>query len=200
MVENRDQEPEYRPLTTYARLRSQGHSLFSPNAIVRARTFEHRQVYRFEVHEAKLKLLLTLPAHQHLAPLASYLHQVDTAFLHHLFQTAEHRSSKFPATVSLPTTRKENHATRLAVVVLPTSPSNKSDRGRDPLYLFLERTRKTERSIDYRANGSIPNSSITSDTIYYIWRQIITAWANGIFPKQLCWCVPATKGTAPWRV
>jgi transposase-like protein len=116
---------EYRPLTTYARLRGTGKSLFAPNAIVHSRTFDHQQVYRFGVHQAKLKMLLALPAHRHLAPLTTYLRAVDTTFPHHLFQATEHRSSKFPATLNPPITRKENHATRLAALVLPTSPNNK---------------------------------------------------------------------------
>lgn len=44
---------------------------------------------------------------------------------HHLFQTTEHCSSKFPATINPLITRKENHATRIAALVLPTSPNNK---------------------------------------------------------------------------
>jgi transposase-like protein len=116
---------EYRPLTTYARLRGESKSVYTPTTIIRSHTFDHQQVYRFGVHQAKLKTLLGLPAHRHLAPLVSYLRDVQTAFPHHLFQTTEHRSSKFPATINPPITRKENHATRIAALVLPTSPSNK---------------------------------------------------------------------------
>jgi len=41
------------------------------------------------------------------------------------FQSTGHRSSKFPAELHPPVTRKENHATRLAALVLPSSPNNK---------------------------------------------------------------------------
>jgi ATP-dependent exoDNAse (exonuclease V) beta subunit len=46
-------------------------------------------------------------------------------FPHHSFQSTGHRSSKFPAELQPPVTRKENHATRLAALVLPSSPNNK---------------------------------------------------------------------------
>jgi transposase-like protein len=48
---------EYRPLTTYARLRSAGRKHFSPDTVIRSHTFHHQQVYRFQVHGAKLELL-----------------------------------------------------------------------------------------------------------------------------------------------
>src|SRR5229473_5765464 len=40
---------EYRPLTTYARLRTSGKKLYSPQLIIRSHTFHHQQVYRFQV-------------------------------------------------------------------------------------------------------------------------------------------------------
>jgi hypothetical protein len=122
---------EYRPLTTYDRLRTAGKRLFTPDAIVRAHTFHHQQVYRFQVHRAKIDLLI--PEHQSpnqnlgadFMGIRTYLSGVETAFPHHFFQTTQHRSSKFPASLQPPVTRKENHATRLAAVVLPTAPNNK---------------------------------------------------------------------------
>lgn len=46
---------EQRPLTTYSRLRKSCRQLFSPEAIIRSHTFYHQQVYRFQVHQAKLQ-------------------------------------------------------------------------------------------------------------------------------------------------
>jgi ATP-dependent exoDNAse (exonuclease V) beta subunit len=122
---------EYRPLTTYARLRATGKKLYSPQLIIRSHTFHHQQVYRFQVQRAKLELL-TQPApqpHTHanldFSSLKKYLASIEIQFPHNLFQATEHRSSKFPADIHPPVTRKENHATRLAGLVLPTSPNNK---------------------------------------------------------------------------
>ncbi|HET7209338.1 MAG TPA: hypothetical protein VFI95_22370, partial [Terriglobales bacterium] len=89
---------EHRPLTTYARLRRSCRQLFSPEAIIRSHTFYHQQVYRFQMHQAKLANLLNSELqdqYQHSAKLASYLASITKNFPHHLFQSAEHRSSKF---------------------------------------------------------------------------------------------------------
>jgi hypothetical protein len=115
----------HRPLTTYARLRAAGKKLFDPRSIIVSRFLQHRQVYRFQVHNTKLQLSLTSPPHRHLSPLRGYLTAVQRDFPHHLFQNTVERSSTFPADIQSVISRKENHATRLAALVLPTSPSNK---------------------------------------------------------------------------
>ena len=122
---------EYRALSTYSRLRLAGRKLFRPETLIRSHTFHHQQVYRFQVHRAKLELL-TQPtgqsaAHERaeIASIKKYLASIETQFPHHLFQETDHRSSKFPAELHPPITRKENHATRTAKLVLPTSPNNK---------------------------------------------------------------------------
>ena len=115
----------HRPLTTYARLRSAGKRLFTPQTMIRTYQLNHRQVYRFELHQAKLQLVLQTPAHKEFAPLTDYLEGVDDRFPHHLFEATHQRSSSFPAEFNLPVTRKENHATQVAKLVLPTSPTNK---------------------------------------------------------------------------
>ncbi len=49
---------EYRPLNTYSRLRTDGKKLFAPETILRTINFDHQQVYRHQIHRAKLKMLL----------------------------------------------------------------------------------------------------------------------------------------------
>jgi hypothetical protein len=115
----------YRTLGTYFRLRAAGKKLFDPQTIVSSRIFQHKQVYRFQVHNAKLELSLTSPAHRHLSPLKEYLDGVQHDFPHDLFQNTAERSSTFPAKLTSAIVRKENSATRLAALVLPTSPNNK---------------------------------------------------------------------------
>jgi hypothetical protein len=111
--------------TTYSRLRDAGRKLFLPEKLVVSQTFEHKQVYRFSLHQAKLQLLLQSPPHEHLSPVTRYLGSLGEDFPHHLFRSSEHRSSTFPATIQPEVTRKENHATRLAGLALPTAPTNK---------------------------------------------------------------------------
>lgn len=114
----------YRPFTTYARMRTAGLRLFGPGTAIRSLDLEHRQVYRFQVHQPKLDLLLDTPPHRHLAPVRTYLRGIGAHFPHDIFVTAAQRSSTFPALVHPAVTRKENHATRTAALVLPTSPTN----------------------------------------------------------------------------
>ena len=115
----------HRKLATYARLRTTAKKLFSPQRIIRTYELEHRQVYRFQQHRAKAELLLASHPHEHLAPIRAYLDSINNHFPHRLFQEEAHRSSTFPATITPPIVRKVNHATQLARLVLPTSPTNK---------------------------------------------------------------------------
>src|SRR5437870_5330598 len=115
----------HKPLTTYARFRAPGRRLLDPEAIIRSLTFRHKQVYRFELHRAKLELLLQIARHRHLSPAKDYLEAIGQDFPHHMFQTTEHRSSKFPTRLWTPIARKENYATRLAALALPTAAANK---------------------------------------------------------------------------
>jgi PD-(D/E)XK nuclease superfamily len=115
----------HKPLTAYARIRALGQKLFTADEMIRSFLLRHKQVYRFQVHRAKLELLLQNAHHHHLAPARDYLEEVGEDFPHGMFQTSEHRSSKFPTTVAIPITRKENYATRLAALVLPAAIANK---------------------------------------------------------------------------
>ena len=116
---------EHRPLSTYSRLRTYGKKLFAPETIIRTINFDHQQVYRHQIHRAKLKILLESPLHSAFAPLTKYLEGLKTNFPNHLFQTAQHRSSKFPAELCPPIARKENHATRTAALAVPAAPNNR---------------------------------------------------------------------------
>src|SRR6266849_7896103 len=48
---------EYRSFSTYSRLRLAGRKLFRPETLIRSHTFHHQQVYRFQLHQAKLEFL-----------------------------------------------------------------------------------------------------------------------------------------------
>src|SRR6266404_9943915 len=115
----------HKPLTAYARLRAIGSKLFKADAMVRSFLLRHKQVYRFQLHRAKLELLLQNPYQHHLARARDYLEGIGEDFPHGMFRATEHRSSKFPTTVAIPITRKENYATRLAALVLPSASANK---------------------------------------------------------------------------
>jgi hypothetical protein len=115
----------HKRFTAYARLRAIGRKLFDSDAMIRSFLLRHKQVYRFQLHRAKLELLFQSARNRHLAPVKDYLEAVGEDFPHDIFQTSEHRSSKFPTKLAIPITRKENYATRLAALVLPSASANK---------------------------------------------------------------------------
>ena len=116
---------DHKGLTAYGRLRATGTRLFDTHEMIRSYVLEHKQVYRFQVHRAKLQLLLQHGRQRHLASVRNYLEAVGDDFPHGMFQATEHRSSKFPTTVAIPITRKENYATQLATLVLPAAITNR---------------------------------------------------------------------------
>jgi ATP-dependent exoDNAse (exonuclease V) beta subunit len=116
---------EHRALATYARLRNNAKSVFAPTEVVRSYTLEHRQVYRFQVHQAKLEVLTRTAGIQNLDRLRQYFETVGPTYPHHLFTESSHRSSKLPAVLVPRIARKENHATRLAALAVPAAPTNR---------------------------------------------------------------------------
>jgi PD-(D/E)XK nuclease superfamily len=116
---------EHRALATYARLRSNAKANFDPKELVRSYTLEHRQVYVFRAHQAKLDILNDPAQIPSFVGLKAYFDTFGPAFPHHLFTDTVHRSSKFPTELHPTVTRKENNATRLAALALPTSPNNR---------------------------------------------------------------------------
>src|SRR6267143_315689 len=57
----------HKPLTAYARLRAIGRKLFDSHEMIRSYLLRHKQVYRFQLHRAKLELLFQNARHRHLA-------------------------------------------------------------------------------------------------------------------------------------
>lgn len=116
---------EHKRLASYARLRGDARALFGPKDVIRSYTLEHRQVYRFQVHQAKLDMLIRTAGIRGLANLKAHFDTVGPTYPHNLFTQSVERSSKFPAEFRPQIARKENHATQLAALAVPTSPNNK---------------------------------------------------------------------------
>jgi hypothetical protein len=151
----------HKPLTAYARLRAIGRKLFDSDAMIRSYLLRHKQVYRFQLHRAKLELLFQNARHRHLAPAKHYLEAIGEDFPHSIFQTTEHRSSKFPTKLAIPITRKENYATRLAALVLPTAATNK--KRHETLQRFmLVNDSATTVTVDLRSTSKMISLRVTS--------------------------------------
>src|SRR2546428_13236563 len=63
----------HKPFTAYARLRAIGRKLFDADGMIRSYVLQHKQVYRFQLHRAKLDLLFENARHRHLGPVKNYL-------------------------------------------------------------------------------------------------------------------------------
>src|SRR5712692_4336939 len=114
---------EHRSLTTYARLRSEGRRLFPPTQTIRSVKLYHRQIYKFAYHRPKLALLRGSREHARFASVADFLERVPLDCPHELFRDSE-RASQTPLakikTSRLIVVEKENFATRMAGLVIPT--------------------------------------------------------------------------------
>jgi hypothetical protein len=128
---------EYRPLTTYARLRPQLLPHFRPHQLIRSTRLHHQQVYHFRIHQGKLASLLNSAEHQAFRPIETYLTEMITACPHPLFQH-EHRASASAGAFDLTgvaITEKQNLAPRIAGLVLQTVTHNR--RRHDTLQRFM---------------------------------------------------------------
>jgi transposase-like protein len=119
---------EHRSLTTYARLRAEGRRLYSPRHAIRAIKLYHRQVYKFEYHRPKLAMLRQGSEHGRFAGVADFLERVPAECPHELFRGSERASQKPPDFIDasrLIVVEKENLATRMAALVIPTVGNNR---------------------------------------------------------------------------
>jgi hypothetical protein len=119
---------EHRSLTAYDRLRAHGRRLFSPTQTIRSIKLYHRQVYKFQYHRPKLGLLRQGREHARFATVADFLERVPADCPNELFRDSE-RASQSPLsainTSRLVVTQKENFATRMAALVIPTVGDNR---------------------------------------------------------------------------
>jgi PD-(D/E)XK nuclease superfamily protein len=128
---------DYRPLTTYARLRTEQRSHFPPHRIIHATRLHHQQVYEYRFHRGKLESTVSIPKQEHLKPIQAFLANIDETCPHHLFQ-GDARASQGNASYNLDTvktTSSRNHACRVADLVLQTVTNNK--RRHDEIQRFM---------------------------------------------------------------
>lgn len=119
---------ERRTLTSYERLRAEGRRLFPPTQAIRSIKLYHRQVYKFAYHRPKLAMLRQGGEHRRFAGVADFLERIPIDCPHELFRDSE-RASQTPLakvrTSRLIVVEKENFATRMAALVIPTVGDNR---------------------------------------------------------------------------
>jgi predicted RNA-binding Zn-ribbon protein involved in translation (DUF1610 family) len=129
---------QYSDICTFARLRKQASRLFGPRDMILRERLEHKQVYRFRLHRAKLAILEksgALPGGKFQC-LHSYFDRITGAgegrpFPHHIFtippespDEEKRASSLGMSLLELTRLEKRNHANRLAGLALELSPNN----------------------------------------------------------------------------
>jgi transposase-like protein len=119
---------DHRSLTTYARLRAEGRRLFPPTQAIHSIKLYHRQIYKYAYHRPKLAMLRESREHQRFAAVADFLERVPIDCPHELFRDSERASQKaagFLDTSRLIVVEKENAATGMAALVIPTVGDNR---------------------------------------------------------------------------
>lgn len=119
---------EHRALTTYARRRDDGRKHAPPARAIRTVKLYHRQVYEYAYHRPKLAMLAADREHSELTRgLIPFLETVPTACPHDLFAGAARASqsaASFIDPARMVAYEKENFATRMAGLVIPTVGNN----------------------------------------------------------------------------
>lgn len=142
----------YRKICAFSRLRGQAVKLFPPEEAILSENLDHRQIYKFQLHKAKLKLLEKELPVQKFPLLVEYLMRIPTKkFPHHIFQpleekresqesgegnpgkaeTKENEKNKLRASQirmelnKFVRVEKQNHANILAGLALKTARTNK---------------------------------------------------------------------------
>ena len=130
----------YRSLATYERLRSRGLTLFPSHKTLCTINLYHRQVYEYAFHRPKLALLLGAgesPAPSKMPPrgrqqprfaaLKEFLESVKDRCPHSLFRASDRASQAEGNFIDLnrrTAVPKENTATRMAGLIIPTTANN----------------------------------------------------------------------------
>ncbi|MAE43351.1 hypothetical protein CMO93_06250 [Candidatus Woesearchaeota archaeon] len=125
---------QYKEICTYNKLRKKAIKLYSPKNTIFKKPLQHKQVYLFKYHKAKLNLLQELnpaiPSHT-IGKLINYFHKIPTdKFPHHIFNNAqrkhnEQRSSQLKfSTLKFLKHEKNNYANKLAKLALETAKNN----------------------------------------------------------------------------
>ncbi len=120
---------ELSSLCRYSRLRSQAVKLYSPYQVIKSVTLNHRQVYHFRYHRAKLDILLKQKEYRdkRFQDLKNWLEEIPKECPHKYFKDGL-RSSQIPAKFDLDEVlieQKQNYATRLAQLALQAVNQNK---------------------------------------------------------------------------
>ncbi|MBU3922857.1 PD-(D/E)XK nuclease family protein [Patescibacteria group bacterium] len=121
---------ELKYLCTYSRHRQQGKKLYTPNQIIKKLNLNHKQVYEYCYHQAKLDLITKdFPSNKSFKIFKEFLETIYQSCPHHYFHQENSRASqtkklKF-SLEQVMVKEKQNYATRTANLVLQSVKNNR---------------------------------------------------------------------------
>ena len=127
----RSWEKEYSEICRFIRLRESALKSFSPDNLIFSKKLQHKQIYEFKLHKAKLMLQEKELQDRKFQLLKSYLEIIPTAdFPHHIFtipdEDLEKRASQLKASLQKITKlEKQNLANKLAELGLMLAKTNR---------------------------------------------------------------------------
>jgi transposase-like protein len=122
---------QYSSICTYARIREKARQMFKPDELIITKQLQHRQIYNFKLHRAKLELQAKELPEQKFQLLKAYLEFIQTdSFPHHIFtipdEELEKRASQLKASLLKVTKlEKQNLANKLAELGLMLAKTKK---------------------------------------------------------------------------
>jgi len=144
----------YRAVCTYHRLRETAVKTYQPHNLIHSYTMEHKQVYVFKYHRAKLDLLTAQVPFNAMAKLRTYLESVTSEqFPHHLFQAEEQSSPQ--------TTAASQRSSKIQLDTLPVVQTEKQNMANDLATLGLIMARTTRERHPAIQDFMLTNDSTT---------------------------------------
>jgi transposase-like protein len=112
---------EFRNICTYWRIRGKVLRLFSPEKIIFKKTFFHQIPYKFQYHQAKLRMFVK----DYFSGLARYLKDIPRKCPDRMFVCGKARGSRIKLDFPIEAKRKTNYACRLAGLALAMTKNNR---------------------------------------------------------------------------
>ncbi len=160
----------YSDITLFRKLRSKAVKLFKPQDMIYTKQLEHKQVYDFKIHQAKLILLeKSLKNTYAFERLNTYLQSVgETEFPHHLFQEQEESSNDL-------ITQPQQRSSQLGLKFLPVINIHKQNLANDlaqfGLMLAKRNTQRHQEIQDFMLIND--SSTIASEVPVYLAKENI---------------------------
>ncbi len=112
---------EFKNICTYWRIRGKGLKLFSPEKVIFRKTFFHQIPYKFQYHQAKVKMFIK----DYFSGLARYLKGIPKECPDEMFLAGKARGSRMKIDFPVKAERKTNYACRLAGLALAMTRNNR---------------------------------------------------------------------------